>query len=214
MNVDWWNLLKPSKFITDFLQDQLNSRDEDVNLLEEHVKSLELRLRDTEMLHYEVGNLREELNRSDSECLLFMRELESREVELQNSSLCIEKLRESISAITLDSQCEIESMKLDVVALEQNCIEAEKEASRERARMSQLILELEARYRDTEKINACLEFENKKLKEKIDTSEMKFRAFWQRLEKWLEKHGSFVNIKVLVNELESKLLISKDERYS
>ena len=97
-----------------------------------------------------VGRLREELNRSDSECLFLIRELENKEVELRNSSLCIEKLRESISSITLDSQCEIESMKLDIVALEQNCIEAEKaheEAVQEKARMNQFFQEIEAEFR-------------------------------------------------------------------
>lgn len=197
----------------DYLQDQLNGRNAEVNALEEHVHGLELKLAEMENLQETVGRLRDELKRSDSECFFLMQELERREMELQNSSLCIEKLRRSISSITLDSQCEIESLKLDIVALEHSCFESEKireEAVQEKARMNQLIRELEARFLDAQENIRCLELENKDLGEKIDTSETKFRIFWEKLEKSLVKDGSQPGIKLLANDLETKLAMSKD----
>lgn len=197
----------------DYLQDQLNGRNAEVNALEEHVHGLELKLAEMENLQETVGRLRDELKRSDSECFFLMQELERREMELQNSSLCIEKLRRSISSITLDSQCEIESLKLDIVALEHSCFESEKireEAVQEKARMNQLIRELEARFLDAQENIRCLELENKDLGEKIDTSETRFRIFWEKLEKSLVKDGSQPGIKLLANDLETKLAMSKD----
>ncbi|POO01956.1 myosin heavy chain-like protein [Trema orientale] len=197
----------------DYLQDQLNARNTEVNFLEEHVCSLELKLADMEILREAVRRLREELKRSNSECLFLIQELENKEVALHNSSVCIDKLRESISSTTLDSQCEIESMKLDIVALEQNCFEAEKvqeEAVQEKAKMNQLIRELEGQFQDAQKTIKHLELENKELREKLDTSETKLRTFWQKLEKRFAKDASQHNAKLLFKELESKFFMSKD----
>ena len=85
-----------------------------MNCLEEHVHSLELKLSDMEGLPEKVDRLREELKRSTSEQLFLLQELESKEMELQNSNLCIGKLEESISSLALESECEIESMRLDI----------------------------------------------------------------------------------------------------
>ncbi|XP_062116604.1 uncharacterized protein LOC133830609 isoform X2 [Humulus lupulus] len=197
----------------DYLQDHLNARNTEVNCLEEHVRYLELKLADMEILQKIVGRLREELKRSNSECLFLIQELENKEVELHNSSLSIENLRESISSITLDSQCEIESMKLDIVALEQNCFQAEKvqeEAVQEKTRMNQLIQKLEGQFQDAQKIIEQLELENKELREKLETSETNFRTFWQKLEKQFAKDASQVNVKPLFNELESKFTVSEE----
>ncbi|PON68892.1 myosin heavy chain-like protein [Parasponia andersonii] len=197
----------------DYLQDQLNARNTEVNFLEEHVRNLELKLADMEILREAVRRLREELKRSNSECLFFIQELENKEVALHNSSVCIDKLRGSISSITLDSQCEIEGMKLDIVALEQNCFEAEKvqeEAVQEKAKMIQLIRELEGQFQDAQKKIKHVELENKELREKLDTSETKLRTFWQKLEKRFAKDTSQINVKLLFKELENKFAMSKD----
>lgn len=98
--------------LTDYLQDQLNARNEENYCLGEHVHSLELKIAETGSLEETVGSLSEELNWSNSERLFLMQELESKEVELQNSASCIEKLEESVSSVALEYQCEIESMKL------------------------------------------------------------------------------------------------------
>lgn len=173
----------------DYLQDQLNARNTEVNCLEEHIHSLELKLTDMENLQEKFDRLREELKRSDSERLFLMQELESMEVELQKSNLCIEKLEESISSMALESQCEIESMRLDIMALEQGCLEAKKiqeETVQEKARMDGLIEELEVQFQNAKKIMECLDKENKELKEKLDTSETNARVFCQKIEEWLE----------------------------
>jgi chromosome segregation ATPase len=173
----------------DYLQDQLNARNTEVNCLEEHIHSLELKLTDMENLQEKFDRLREELKRSDSERLFLMQELESMEVELQKSNLSIEKLEESISSMALESQCEIESMRLDIMALEQGCLEAKKiqeETVQEKARMDGLIEELEVQFQNAKKIMECLDKENKELKEKLDTSETNARVFCQKIEEWLE----------------------------
>ncbi|KAF4403124.1 hypothetical protein G4B88_027895, partial [Cannabis sativa] len=168
----------------DYLQDHLNARNTEVDCLEEHIRYLELKLADMETLQKIVERLREELKRSSPECLFLIQELENKEVELHNSSLCIENLRELVSSITLDSQCEIESMKLDIVALEQNYFEAEKvrkEALQEKARTTQLIRELEGQFQDA-----------------------------QKLEKRFAKHASQLNVKPLFDELENKFTLSEE----
>ncbi|GLT72448.1 hypothetical protein SLA2020_443820 [Shorea laevis] len=198
----------------DYLQDQLNARNTEVNCLEEHVHNLELKLADMEDLQEKVNRLREELKRSDLERLFLMQELESKEVELQESTLCIEKLEELISSMALESQCEIESMKLDIMALEQSCFEAKKiqgETVEEKARMNELIQELEVQFQDAQKIIECLDKENKELKEKLDTSETNARVFYQRIEEWLaNKERSHQESETPLSTLENKMSIAKD----
>ncbi|XP_030494336.2 synaptonemal complex protein 1 isoform X3 [Cannabis sativa] len=197
----------------DYLQDHLNARNTEVDCLEEHIRYLELKLADMETLQKIVERLREELKKSSSECLFLIQELENKEVELHNSSLCIENLRESVSSITLDSQCEIESMKLDIVALEQNYFEAEKvrkEALQEKARTTQLIRELEGQFQDAQKVIEHLEWENEELREKLKTSDTNFRTFSQKLEKRFAKDASQLNVKPLFDELESKFTLSEE----
>ncbi|KAL7161248.1 hypothetical protein ACSBR2_041820 [Camellia fascicularis] len=195
----------------DYLQDQLNGRNEEVYCLGEHVHSLELKLADMESLDEKVGRLREELKWSNSEHLILMQELESKEVELQQSAACIEKLEESISPVSLEYQCEIESMMFD---LEQNCFEAKKfkeEVAREKLRMNELIQDFECQIQEAQKVVECLNEENKELREKLETSEKNARVFCQKMEEqfeeWLENDGPQLNTQPLSHELE------KDVRY-
>ncbi|KAL5749130.1 hypothetical protein ACOSP7_023733 [Xanthoceras sorbifolium] len=198
----------------DYLQDQLNARNAEVHCLNEHVHKLELNLVDMENLQNKVGQLEEELNRSNSERLLWIEELESKEEELQNSALCIEKLEESMSSSALESQCEIESLKLDIMALEKSCFEVKKiqnENVHEKVRMNSLIEELEIRARDARKIIECLDKENKELREKLLTSETNCRAFCKKLEDWMEKEDrTEINFQSFVSDLERYLPISKE----
>ncbi|XP_062029907.1 uncharacterized protein LOC133745792 [Rosa rugosa] len=197
----------------DYLQDQLNARDTEVTFLEDHVHSLELKLADTENLQVTVDRLRDELKKSYSECLFLMQELESKEVELQNSNLCIEKLEESVSSMSLESQCEIESMKLDILALEQSCLEAKKvqeETVREKTRMNELIQELEVQCQDARKTADCLDMENKELREKLDASGTNTRIFCQRVEKLLEEDRFEFKSESLLSELEGRHTFSID----
>ncbi len=170
-----------------------------------------------ENLQEKFDRLREELKRSDSERLFLMQELESMEVELQKSNLCIEKLEESISSMALESQCEIESMRLDIMALEQGCLEAKKiqeETVQEKARMDGLIEELEVQFQNAKKIMECLDKENKELKEKLDTSETNARVFCQKIEEWLEnKDILHQHSQTSLSEPENNISISEGIRY-
>lgn len=188
-----------------------------MNFLEEHVHSLELKLSDMEDLPENVDRLREELKRSASERLFLLQELESKEVELQNSNLCIEKLEKSISSMALESECEIESMRLDITALEQSCLEAKKiqeETVQEKARMKGLIEELELQFQNAQKIMEHLDKENKELKEKLDKSETNARVFCQKIEEWLEnKDLSDQKYQTSLSKPENKISTSKEIRY-
>lgn len=106
-----------------YLRDQLIFKSKEVSYLNEHVRNLESKLAESGDFE-EVKFLREELCMSKSEHLLLLQELESKETELQFSSLSVEKLEETISSLTLESLCEIESMKLDITALEQALVDA------------------------------------------------------------------------------------------
>ncbi|KAL2935835.1 Epidermal growth factor receptor substrate 15-like 1 [Bienertia sinuspersici] len=110
----------------DYLQDQLDGKTADINYLEELVGSFEMKMVDFDLLEKEVISLREELMKSNSECDFLIQELATKETQLQQSRLHIEKLEESIASTSLDYQCEIESMRLDMMSLEKNCFEPKK----------------------------------------------------------------------------------------
>ncbi|KDP31315.1 hypothetical protein JCGZ_11691 [Jatropha curcas] len=197
----------------DYLQDQLNARNSEVYSLGEHVHDLELKLADMGNLQVKVDELQEELKRSDSACFLLIQELERKDLELQKSVLCIEKMEESISFLTLDSQCGIESVKLDKMALEQECCEAKKyqeETAIEKDAMDGLIKELGIRVHDAEEMIQCLEKENKELREKLVTSEANARLFLPKIEEWLEnKEKSLLISQSCSSELESEIMPSE-----
>lgn len=162
-------------------------RTAEIKSLEEQVLMLELKLEDMETLEQKVGILSEELRRSDSVREFLIQELETKEVELIRSTLCIEKLEESTSSAGLASQCEIESMKLDLMALEENYFEAKKgqdEATQEKERISRLMEEVEVQFKDAKGVVDCLEMENKELREKLDLSETIVREFCQKIEEY------------------------------
>ncbi|XP_022886080.1 putative leucine-rich repeat-containing protein DDB_G0290503 isoform X1 [Olea europaea var. sylvestris] len=178
----------------DFLQDQLNTRNSEVNCLGEEICSLQLKLADMEILEEEVERLRECVKITESEKSFLMHEIEDKAVELTNSNLCIEKLEESISSVGLEYQCEIETMKLDLLALEQNLFETKKtleERTQENSRMNELIQEHELRFQEAEKVIVSLDKENKDLKEKLKTFDENAKSFVHEVEEkfreWLVK---------------------------
>ncbi|XP_057951933.1 uncharacterized protein LOC131146368 isoform X2 [Malania oleifera] len=174
----------------DFLQDQLSSKNTELNFLEKHAHSLELKLAGIENLQKMVGRLQEELRKSNLERLFLMQELDCKEVQLQKSTLYIEKLEESISSVALESQCEIESMKLDLISSEQGCFEANKfkeEIIEENTQWNYLIQELEVQLQEAQSVIESLDKENKELREKLEASEMYARAFCQKIEEHLEE---------------------------
>ncbi|KAI8543243.1 hypothetical protein RHMOL_Rhmol08G0202400 [Rhododendron molle] len=197
----------------DYLQDQLNARNEENYCLGEHVHSLELKITETGSLEETVGSLSEELNWSNSERLFLMQELESKEVELQNSASCIEKLEESVSSVALEYQCEIESMKFDMTTLERRFFEVKKlqeEDAREKVRMNELIQDLEIQIQNDQEIIGSLEKENKELRFKLETSQRNAEVFCRKIEEefkeWLEKNdGPPLSNRSLSRDLEENI---------
>lgn len=201
----------------DYLQEQLNARSKEVTSLEEYVHCLKLNLEEMEILQEEVFRLREELQRSNSEKLFLMQQLETKEMELDKLALSTEKLEESISSITLESQCEIESVKLDMIALEQSFFEAKKiqeETVDEKTRMNRLIEELQVSFQDAQKIISSLNKENRELKEKLEIANMETKCYFQKVEDWLENNDrSQLNSQSSLSEQNRSFTISQDPRY-
>ncbi|XP_061346579.1 protein NETWORKED 1D-like isoform X1 [Gastrolobium bilobum] len=199
----------------DYLQDQLSARNTEVNYLEERVCSLELKLEEVERLQEEVFSLREELKRSKLKQFSLIQELETKELDLENSALSIEKLEESFSSMALESQFEVESMKLDMMALEQSFFEAKKiqdETLEENNRMSRLIDELQLALQDAQKIITSLNEENRELKEKLDTTNKNNNFFSQKDKYWLEnKDRSQLKNQSSLSEQGSNSTIPEDE---
>lgn len=197
----------------DYLKDLLNGRNMEVNYLQELVYSLKLKIKDMEGLQDEVFRLKEELQRSNSAQFFLLKELETKEMELEKSTLSVERLEESISSMALESECEIECMKLDMMALEQSHFEAKKiqeETLKKNTRMSRLIEELQFKIQEAEKHIVSINEENRKLKNKIDAVNMNTRNFSQKVEEWLEsKDRSQLNGLSSLSEQENDSDISK-----
>ncbi|XP_015059641.1 ELKS/Rab6-interacting/CAST family member 1 isoform X3 [Solanum pennellii] len=169
----------------DYLQDQLNLRNEEMDSLSKCVCSLQLKLANLENMEEEVIRLREELEMSNAERLYLLQQLENRELEIEGSALCIERLEESVASIGLEHQFEIESMKLDLITMEQNYFKAKKsqdETAQDNAMMNGLIHDLQLQIYDAEKVIESLEKENVNLREQLQTSEMNARTFSEKVE--------------------------------
>uniref|UniRef100_A0A7C9CKX1 Uncharacterized protein n=2 Tax=Opuntia streptacantha TaxID=393608 RepID=A0A7C9CKX1_OPUST len=145
----------------DYLRDQLNSRNAKVEFLEE-----------------EVFSLGEELKKSNSQCEFLMQELETRETELKKSSLHITNLEESISSATLEYQCEIESMRLEMMGLEQRCFEPMNPPEGS----GDLLHNLELQLDDAQKNIKKLENENKQVRDMLDASQKEVKLFCQKVQ--------------------------------
>lgn len=179
----------------------------------EHAHELELKLSDMDYLYVKMGQLQEELKKSDSKCFLLTKELEKKEVEVLKSVLSIEKLEQSISSLTLDSQCEIESMKLDITALEQACCEANKNQQDmilEKRRLDGLIEELVIRANDAEGLIESIEKGNKELIEKLVASEVNGSYFLPKIQGWMENKDDIqLILKPFSSGLESGIMPKK-----
>lgn len=188
-----------------------------MHYLEEHVHSLELKLEGMEDLQGEVLSLREELKRSNSKQFSLIQELDSKEIELEKAALSIVKLEESFSSIALESQFEVESIKLDMMALEQSLFEAKKiqdETLHENNRLCSSIEELQAALQDAQKIIISLNEENRELKEKLDTANKNSRISSQKDEYWLEnKQRSQLQTQSSLSEQGNNSIVPEDIRY-
>lgn len=182
---------------------------------------LELELVDMQNLQQKVDMLSKELERSNLDREILIQELERKDLELQVSSLSIENLEESASSVALESQCEIESMKLDIMTMEQNYFETKKleeEKIQEHVRLMCLVEDLEVRFEEAQGIIDYLEKDNRELREKIKSSEGSAREFCEkiavRVQEILndERHPE-VDLQLIPSELGPKLVISKEMRY-
>ncbi|ESQ40725.1 hypothetical protein EUTSA_v10013673mg [Eutrema salsugineum] len=176
----------------DYLRDQLIFRSKEVNYLNEHVHDLEHKLAESGNLEEEVNCLREELCMSKSEHLLLLQELESKETELQCSSLSIEKLEETISSLTLESLCEIESMKLDITALEQALFDAmniQEKSIQEKDELRGIIKEVHFQSQEAYENAKFFEKQNEELRERIAASERSIKEFFQSTKERVESEN-------------------------
>ncbi|PNT74819.1 hypothetical protein BRADI_1g22566v3 [Brachypodium distachyon] len=150
----------------DYLQDQLNIRNIEANIMGEHIHGLELKLTELEKFPERVRVMDNDLMRSDSQCWLLMEEVQCKEEELQKAALQIEKLESA----TLDSQCEIESLKLDLTTLEQKLFDAESFGQHTvefKARMEKQLWDYELQLQAAQNTIDNLELEKKQLTEEL-----------------------------------------------
>lgn len=137
-----------------------------------------------------------ELKKSNLDRFLLNQELQHKEIELKKSTLCIESLEESILSVSLEHQCEIETMKLDLMAFEQSCFEANKiqeEVAQEKGKQDRLLKDMDSQIQESKKIIECLHEENKELKEMLEAAEMNARTIYRKIEQkfpeWWDKEG-------------------------
>ncbi|KAG2241363.1 hypothetical protein Bca4012_012548 [Brassica carinata] len=201
----------------DYLRDQLSFRSKEVSYLNEHVHNLECKLGESRNVEEEVNSLREELCMSKSENLLLLQELESKETELQCSSLSVEKLEETISSLTLESLCEIESMKLDITALEQALVDAMKiqeESVQEKDHLSGIIEEVQFQSQKAEKKAKSFEKQNEELRERTAAYEKSIKEFFQSTKERLESENGQqpLNAECFFAELSRLFPVSREVR--
>ncbi|KAI3785663.1 hypothetical protein L1987_44787 [Smallanthus sonchifolius] len=192
----------------DYLQDQLTARDTEINRMTDYIQSLELKVKAKEDLDLIMRNLEQELKVCKSENLASMKKLEDKEHELYNSTLCIDKLEESISNIAFDFQCDRESMRLDLTAMEHSFFEAkelQKEAAIEHRRMQELAKNYKIQLQN---VTQLVE-ENKELKEKLKTFESNADSE-SKTKKSNEYEAQIHEYELLVNQLKEQL---KDEKF-
>ncbi|KAM0060456.1 hypothetical protein Hdeb2414_s0004g00124311 [Helianthus debilis subsp. tardiflorus] len=192
----------------DYLQDQLTTRDTEISHLTDYIRNLELEVKAKDDLDRIVRNLEHELKACKSENSALMKKLEDKEHELRNSTLYIEKLEESISDIVLDFQCDIESMKLDLMVMEHGFLEAKKlqdEAVQEHRRMQELTKNYKI---EIQNVTQLVE-ENKELREKLNAFESDADSEI-KTKKSSEYEARIHEYELLVNQLKEQL---KDEKF-
>lgn len=154
--------------------------------------------------------MKEQIKISDFERSLLMQEIEDKDDVIRCSASRIENLEESISSISLEYQCEIESIKLDASTLEHNLFEAKKlleEKTQERSAANELIEELEVQNGDAYNVITRLMKENEDLKEKLQKSDLCMAAFVNDVEK--QFHNWLAKI-----EVQSSMTLKNDVRYA
>nr|XP_043617216.1 protein CROWDED NUCLEI 2 [Erigeron canadensis] len=192
----------------DYLQDQVNTKDTLINHMTDYISNLESKLRANEDLDEIVRRLQQELKAQNSENLALKVNLENKEHELHDATLCIKELEESISNVTLDFQCDIESMKLDLMAMEHSFFEAKKvqeEVDQEHRVMQELTKNCKIQLQAARSVKHLVK-ENKALREKLKTFETNADSENQNKKLSCQIH----EYELLVNQLKEQL---KDEKF-
>ncbi|XP_028551514.1 centrosomal protein of 128 kDa-like isoform X4 [Dendrobium catenatum] len=168
-----------------YLQDQLGLRSIEANCMGENVHSLELKLAGVGMLKDKLRLLTEELVQSDEKCLQLTQEIKSKDDDFKNYAMQMEELEAAISSAALESQCEIESLRLDMIDLEERCFQAEslnQQMVQDKAKMYELLKEYEIQLHESQDTISFLEMENNRLKIKLEVSERKFKGLHCKVE--------------------------------
>ncbi|CAH8388070.1 unnamed protein product [Eruca vesicaria subsp. sativa] len=200
-----------------YLRDQLIFKSKEMSYLNEHVHSLESKLAESGNWEEEVKFLREELCMSKSEHLLLLQELESKETKLQCSSLSVEKLEETISSLTLESLCEMESMKLDITALEQALVDAmriQEESIQEKDHLKGIVEEVQFQSQEAQEKAKSFEKQNEELRDRIAASEKSIKEFFVSTKERLESgdEQQLLNAKCFFAELSHVFPVSSEVR--
>ncbi|PKU77818.1 hypothetical protein MA16_Dca005650 [Dendrobium catenatum] len=193
-----------------YLQDQLGLRSIEANCMGENVHSLELKLAGVGMLKDKLRLLTEELVQSDEKCLQLTQEIKSKDDDFKNYAMQMEELEAAISSAALESQCEIESLRLDMIDLEERCFQAEslnQQMVQDKAKMYELLKEYEIQLHESQDTISFLEMENNRLKIKLEVSERKFKGLHCKVEAHL--YNCFKEISR--EELKEEKLKAKEE---
>lgn len=190
-------MLIPKKlFVTEYLQDQLHLKNVEANCVAEHVHSLELKLSEFGNLSEKVHQIRCDYVKSESDRLILMQELEQKELDLQGSARYINKLEATISANSLEFQCEIETLMLDLSACEKRCAQAERhgeQCARETTRMATLLSQLDDRLLEQQRVINQLKNEKESLLERLEKFKRHTISFCFKIDEYVnerEKHFS------------------------
>lgn len=115
-------------------------------------------------------------------CSLLQEHGRQKEIELENDALHIERLESALLSIQLESQCELESMKFDMMTLEQRCFEAERLCEQS----VQEKIHMDVRLKEAQQKFTSLERENVELREKLSVFERGIKALLSKMENCLD----------------------------
>lgn len=143
-----------------------------------HIKQLEKELKNCTL---EIGYLQDELGVRNIE-------VNCKYEDIEKYLRRIEELEAAITYAALESQCEIESLKFDMIAMEERCFQAEslsQQMAEDKAKMQEVLKECEMQLHEAHDTISFLEMENNELKLELKGSERKFRDLHYKIEEHL-----------------------------
>ncbi|KAF3772225.1 hypothetical protein EJ110_NYTH57351, partial [Nymphaea thermarum] len=170
--------------------DQLHLKNVEASCVAEHVHSLELKLSEFRKLSEKVHQMRNDYLKSESDRLILMQELEQNKLDLQDSAWCINKLEATILSNTLEFQCEIETLMLDLSACEEKCAQAEgysEQCARETARMASLLSQLDDHLLEGQQMINRLKNEKESLQERLEKFKQQTMSFCCKVDEYINE---------------------------